>query len=77
MAEDRAVTALVSVGAGEVAEVVGSGTIVDVVFVEATAGVAAEELTIAASVEAAGGEYTLGAELRESILELVAGGSTT
>ena len=53
MAEDRAVTALVSVGAGEVAEVVGSGTIVDVVFVEATAGVAAEELTIAASVEAA------------------------
>ncbi len=62
MAEDKAVTVLVSAGAGEVAEVVGSGTIVAVVFVEATTGVAAEELTIEASVEVAGEEYRLGAE---------------
>ncbi len=87
MAEDKAVTALVSVvsecicstlfqrknwhifhgnfleiragvvsaGAGEVAEVAGSGTIVTVVFVEATTGVAAEELKIEASVEICAG----------------------
>ncbi len=59
MAEHKAVTALVSAGAGEVAEVVGSETIVAVVFVEATTGVAAEELTIEASVKVAGEEYTL------------------
>ena len=77
MAEDEVANALVSAGAEEVAEVAGSGTIVAVVFVEATTGVAAEELTIEASVEVAGEEYTLGAELRESITELAAGGSTT
>jgi hypothetical protein len=71
VAEDKAVTALVSAGAEEVAEVAGSGTIVAVVFVEATTGVAAEELTIGAS-RAVVVEATTGLAAEELIFEVLA-----